>query len=81
MPVEILPFHFSVDDSILKDEDIAWAVCRIHLNRSVGPSIMRSEHLRQWLIAATFEDSTDATNWLKVVSIVQAAFQDGTLAK
>ena len=70
-----------MDDSIPEDEDIAWAVCRIHLNRSVGPSIMQSEHLHQWLIAATFDDSTDATNWLKVVSIVQAAFQDGTLAK
>ena len=42
---------------------------------------MRAEHLRQWLIAATRDDSPDAINWLKVVAIVQKSFQDGTLAK
>ena len=42
---------------------------------------MRAEHLFQWLIAATRDDSPDATNCLKVVAIVQAALQDGTLAK
>ena len=42
---------------------------------------MQAEHLRQWLIAATQDDATDANNWLKVVAIVQAAYRDGTLAK
>ena len=42
---------------------------------------MRVEHLRQWLIAATQDDSPDATNCLKVVAIVQAAFQDRKLAE
>ena len=42
---------------------------------------MRAEHLRQWLIAATQENSPDATNWMKVVAIVKAVFQDGTLAE
>ena len=42
---------------------------------------MRAEHLRQWLIAMTQDDSPDATNLLKVVAIVQAEFRDGTLAK
>ena len=42
---------------------------------------MRSEHLHQWMIAATRDDLPDATNWLKVVSIIQSSFQDGTLAE
>ena len=39
---------------------------------------MQEEHLRQWLIAATRDDAPEATNWLKVVAIVQAAYRDGT---
>ena len=42
---------------------------------------MQAEQLRQWMIATTYNNSPDATNWLKVVAIVQAAFQDGTLAE
>ena len=42
---------------------------------------MRAERLCQWLISATWDNSPDATNYLKVVAIVQAAFQDRTLAK
>ena len=55
--------------------------CRLLLNRSGGPSGMRAEHLRQWLIAITRDDAPDATNWLKVVAIMQAAYCDGTLAE
>ena len=53
----------------------------LFLNRSDGPSGMRAENLRQWLIAATWDNLTAATNFMKVVAIRQAAFQDGTLAK
>ena len=42
---------------------------------------MLAEHLHQWLIAATRDDAPDATNWLKVITIVQAAYYDGTLAE
>ena len=42
---------------------------------------MRAEHLRQWLIAATRDNTPDATNWLMVVAIVQATYRDGTLAE
>ena len=42
---------------------------------------MRSEHLRQWLISVTRDDAPDATNWLKVVAIEQAAYRDGTPAE
>ena len=42
---------------------------------------MRAENLRKWLIDETRDDSPDTTNCMKVVAIVQSAFQDGTLAK
>ena len=41
---------------------------------------MRAENLRKWLIDETRDDSPDTTNCMKVVVIVQSAFQDGTLA-
>ena len=40
---------------------------------------MQAEYLHQWMIAATPDDSPDATNWLKVVAIVQAGFHDGMM--
>ena len=70
---------FPADGSIQKEEDIAWAVRRISRNRSGGPSGIRLEHLRQRLTSTTRDDTLDATNWLKVVVIVQAAFRDGYL--
>ena len=42
---------------------------------------MRAEHLRQWLIAATWDDSLDSTNWQNIVDIVQAEFRDETLSE
>ena len=42
---------------------------------------MRAGHLRQWLISATQDDLPDATNWQKVVDIVQEEFHDGALVK
>ena len=42
---------------------------------------MRAEDLRQLLIAVTQDDAPDATNWLKVVAIVQAEYCDGAPAE
>ena len=42
---------------------------------------MQAEHLCQWLIFATRDDSPDATNWKKIVSNVQAEFLEGGLAE
>ena len=73
--------NLSVDDGITEDEEISWEVRRLRLNRLGGPSEIQAEHLRQWLIAETRDDFSDATNCLKVVAIVQAEFRDGTLAE
>ena len=72
---------FLVDDGIPEDKEIAWAVRRICLNCLDGSSGMRAEHLRQWMITATRDNSPGANNWLKVVSIMQAEFHDGMLAE
>ena len=42
---------------------------------------MRAEHLCQWLIDTTRDDSPESTNWKKVVAIVQAELWDGTMVK
>ena len=61
--------------------EIAWAARRLLQNRSLVLLGMISEHLCQWFISATQDNTPDATNWLKVVAIVQAKSRDGTLAE
>ena len=51
IPMGVQPFL--VEESIPEEEDIAWAVRRLCLNRSDGLSGMIAEHLLQWLISAT----------------------------
>ena len=55
---------YPVEESIPEEEeDIAWELRRLCLNRSGGPSGMRSEHFRQWLIFATQDNTPYTTNW------------------
>ena len=79
IPVGLQPFL--VDDFIPEDEEIAWAVRRLCLNSSSVPSVIRAEHLRQWLHEATRDNALDSTNWQKFVYIVQEEFCNGTLAE
>ena len=71
-PISVGVQPFPVEDSTPEDEDIVWEVRRILRDRSGGLSGMRLEHLRQWLIDATWDDTPDTINWMKVVAIVQA---------
>ena len=41
-----------MDDLVLTEDDIEWAVKRLRNHRYGGPSGMRSEHLKGWLAAA-----------------------------
>ena len=72
---------FLVDYDIPEDKDIAWAVHIIHTDRLGSPSVKKAEHPRQWLITATWDESPDSTNWLKVVDIVQSSLREGMLAE
>ena len=58
-----------VEDSFLEDKEIFWALHRLRLNRSGGPTVMLSYHLCQWLQEVTREEDPDNTHWLKVVVI------------
>ena len=75
MVVHPLPVEYYIPEY----EEIDWVVCRLLLNRSGGPLGIRAEHLHQWLHEETWDKAPDATNWQKVVSIVQEAFHNGTL--
>ena len=55
---ELLP----VDYNIPEYEEVTWTVHRLHRNRSGVLLIMREDHLRYWLHAATWEKSPDTTN-------------------
>ena len=43
---------FPVDDSVPTEDEIEWAVKRLHNNRSGGPSGMWTENLKRWLATA-----------------------------
>ena len=47
IPVSVDPFP--LDELVPMEDNIEWAVRRIRDNRSGGPSIIRVEHLQQWL--------------------------------
>ena len=48
--VDIDPF--AVEDGVLDEREIEWAVKRLRNNRAGGPSRMRAEDLKGWLAVA-----------------------------
>ena len=80
-PIPVVVQPFTVEDSITEEEDIAWVVHKLRLNHSGSPLGMRAEHLRQWRIGTTWDDTRDSTNWQKVVSILQTVLRDGAMAE
>ena len=79
IPVGVQPLL--MEESVPEDGDVACAVCRLCRNRSGSLSGMRAKNLYQWFITVTQDNTPDASNWPKVVPIVQSAFHDGTLSK
>ena len=86
-----------MEDGVLDEGEIEWAVKRLQNNRAKGPSRMQAEDLKGWLAAAQIgekkgeitekegggrEDTREeAENWARVVELVQTDFWDGYLAK
>ena len=68
-----------MDDNIPVEEDIFEAVMQLRLHCAGGPSVMRSKHLRLWLLVARREEHPEPGNWEKVVAIIYAAFGVGEL--
>ena len=79
IPMGVQPFL--VYDSIPEDEEINWAVHRLRRNHLGGPSVERSEQLRQWLRESTRGNTPAATNWQKVLAIVHSELRDGIISK
>ena len=78
-PVEVTPFP--IEESILEEAEVVEAVNHLLFNCLVEPLGVRAENLHQWLQEATQEKDLDATNWEKVVVLVQAEFREGYLAE
>ena len=92
IPVTVDPTH--IDDSVPTENEIEAAVKKIRRNRLGGPSRIRTEHVKGWLVAAkrggmaeekgkaktvTEEEGEDL--WGKVVELTQTAFRDSNLAE
>ena len=58
---------FLVDDSVPTEDEIKWAVKRLHNHRSRGPSGIWAEHLKRWLAEArkSAKDETTAGEEMK----------------
>ena len=50
IPISVKPFP--VDNLVLEEEKVKWAVKRLRNNRSGGPSGMQAEHLKWWIATA-----------------------------
>ena len=50
IPVNIEPF--AVEEGVPEEGEIEWEVKRLQNNRAGGPSRMRAEDLKGWLVAA-----------------------------
>ena len=48
-----------MDDSVLIEDDIEWAVKRLRNHRSGGPSGMQAEHLKRWLAESRKAEKED----------------------
>ena len=83
-----------IDDSVPTEDEIAAAVKKLRRNRSGGPSRIRAEHIKGWLVAAkrggvaeekgkekTAAEEEGEELWGKVVEMTQTDFRDGTLVE
>ena len=86
------PTH--IDDSVPTEDEIEAAVKKLWRNRSGGPSRIRTEHVKGWLVEAkrggmaeekgkakTVTDEEGEDLWGKVVELTHTAFRDGNLAE
>ena len=69
-----------MENLVLEVAGIEWGVKRLHSNRYGGQSGIQAEHLRLWFVGDIYTSTTDSTNWLKVVDLVQTAFRDVLLS-
>ena len=66
-----------MDDTILREDDIAEAVMRLWLYRAGGPTGMKAEHLQICHRAAYREEDFDLGNGEKLFALIQVSFMGG----
>ena len=72
---------FPVNELVPEEADIKWAMNRLSYNGSGSPYGMQAEHLRRWLAEVQDEENPDATNWMKLVDMVQTEFHGSRLTE
>ena len=68
--MDSLPVEYYIPEKA----EVAEAVKRLCMNQLGGPLVIWAEYIHQWLQEVIRDKEPDATNWKKVVTIVQADF-------
>ena len=74
LPILVAPFD--IDDVVPGVSEIADAVRKLRNGKAPGPSKVRAEKLKEWLLEATREENPDRENWNRVVKLVQLCFKE-----
>jgi hypothetical protein len=78
-PIQVVVAPFDINYNVPSIEEIEDTVGRIHVRKSPGPTGTRTEHLKEWLAAATREENPDVNHWDKFVELLQHVFRTGQL--
>jgi hypothetical protein len=73
-PVPVLVAPFYVDDGVPLEGEIADTVRRMRNGKAPGPSGIRVEHLKEWLVLSEREQDPDGSKWGKVYELIQHVF-------
>ena len=78
IPIHITPFD--VADDVPSEEEIASIVRKFKQGKAPGPSGIRTDHLKDWLKAASWLDEPDPSHWNALVALVQHVFATGEVS-
>jgi hypothetical protein len=68
-----------VDDGVPLEGEIADTVRRMRNSKAPGPSVIRVEHLKEWLVLSEREQDPDGSKWGKFYELIQHVFLSGDL--
>jgi hypothetical protein len=78
-PVPVLVAPFDVDGDVPLEGDIADTVRHMRNDKAPGPSGIRVEHLKEWLVISERERDPDRSKWNKFFELIQHVFRYGDL--
>jgi hypothetical protein len=76
-PVPVLVAPFDVDDGVPLEGEIDDTVRRMRNGKAAGPSGIRVEHLKEWLVISEREQDPDRSKWEKFYELIQHVFMSG----